>query len=647
MAYTREIELDQETEDKLCQYIIDELFTHYAERNDYVADLLRWQKEYWAKPTSEEATFPFRGAATVIVPLNAISVEAIHSKNMMTRFALPHLVSVHAVSKDWDDAAAPFERFMNRELLDVMKVRNTFGDCYLECEKYGTMVGKVGYEKMVRTSIRQIGDREEEVDVTLRDGAQFDAVPLARFLMPYTARDPQTAPWCGEEHSDTPYNVMMLESGGAFKPGTIIDGPDWETKPDQMSKLHAWINGTANLSSPLQGNEFERRQQELEHTTAMWPKRIDWQEIWLPWDVDKSGKLKEIVVCFHYESRTFMSIRYNPHSDLRRPYRIGQYFPVEHRWHGIGICKMNEQFQKEITVQHRQRIDNATIANMRMFKINKLSGYGPKEPIFPGKMWFLDDMSHIDSVQLGEIYPSSFSNEQATLIYQQQRVGVNEMNLGMPQAGTPGTATSDLARIQEGNKKTDFVYDNQTSFTEEIITDIADIIQQYGPRQVQYFDTAEHGQIVKKLLDVPQGYIRDGLLIKLKASTQKQNEMLDRQNWVQLAPMIQQYYEGMLQLAMQLGDKQLEATILMKGMGAATEVLEQVLETFDIRNIDRITVSEILEKVKNGLQGLGAGQDGSGQPAPVGPPPGMDNISKALQLAGTLGNGGPNRIQGR
>lgn len=645
MAYTREIYLDEDTQAKLSQYIVDELYTHYAERSDYVADLLRWQRDYWAKPTTEEATFPFRGAATIIVPLNAISVEAVHSRNMTTRFALPHLVSAHAVSKEWSEAAPAFERFFNRELVDVMKVRRSFNDCYLEAEKFGTMVGKVGYEKLVRTSLREIGGVEQEVDVVLRDGAQFDPVPLARFLMPFTARDPQTAPWCGEEHSETPYNVMMYESGGQFRPGTIIDGPDWEHDPAQVSVLHDWINRTMNLSSPLQGNQFERAQEELENTTAMWPKRIDWQEIWLPWDVDGSGRLKEIVVHFHYESRTFMSIRYNPYADLRRPYRLGQYFPVEHRWHGIGICKMNEQFQKEITVQHRQRIDNATIANMRMFKVNKLSGYGPKEPIFPGKMWFLDDMTHVDSMQLGEIYPSSFSNEQATLIYQQQRIGVNEMNLGMPQAGTPGTATSDLARIQEGNKKTDFIYNNFTEFTEEIITDTADIIQQYGPRQVAYFENADGGDLVRKFLTIPGSYIRDGLLIKLKPSTQQQNEILDRQNWIQLAPLIQQYYEGMLQLAMQGGNQQLEQTILLKGMSAATEALRQILETYDVRNIDRLIVEEVEETVKNGLRSIGAGQSGAGGAASPVAPAGMDNISQALSLVRSLGNGVPGRVQ--
>src|SRR5258708_25874489 len=150
MAYTREIYLSAEIESKLIQYLTDELYTHNAERTEHINDLLRWQKDYWAKPTTERATFPFTGAATLVVPLDAIAVESVHSRNMTTRFALSQLVSCHAIAPEWDDAAPAFERFFNRELLEVMKVRTAFGDCSLEATKYGTQIGKVGYEKIVK-----------------------------------------------------------------------------------------------------------------------------------------------------------------------------------------------------------------------------------------------------------------------------------------------------------------------------------------------------------------------------------------------------------------------------------------------------------------------------------------------------------------
>ncbi len=645
--YPRHIYLDETTEEALKSYIDSELLNHDAERGNHVDDLMRWQKDYWAKPASTQATFPFRGAATLVVPLSAIAVEAIHARLMTMAFGLPQVVSAHAIAGgDWDKAARPVERFMDNELLKEMKFRRSIGDCYLEAEKFGTMIGKTGYEKIIKTAVRTVGDTEQEFDVVVKDGAVFDPVPDARFLMPNSSQDPQFSPWCGEEHTRPAYNVMLMERAGMFREGTIVDKPGDENNPQNWSKLRAWVNSQANIGVSG-GERFERNQQDLEQSRPAFPNTISWVEVWLAFDIDGSGIDKEINVHYHRESRTIMAIRYNWFSDLRRPYRTNVYMPVEHRWRGIGICKMNEQFQRELTTQHRQRLDNATLANMRMIKVSKLSGYGPGEPIFPGKMWIVDDMDHIDTIQLGEIYPSSYQNEQATLIYSQQRTGVNETTLGQPQVGTPGTATSDLARIQEGNKKYDFIYGNCKDFTNEVIMDIAECIQQFGPRRISYYASAEGGNLVKEFFDLPVGLVRDGLVLQLKASGQQQNKLLDRQNWQQIAVMLQQYFQGLVELAAPLGDKQLLQTIFYKGMGAATEAMRQIFESYDITNIDRMIVRELEDKIHAGLATAigGNGTPAGGQPGGAFAPPTLDLLAAISGNNGTGGGQSANRIQ--
>jgi len=607
--YPPEIYLDPDTEERLISYIESELTSHYAERGSHVDDLMRWQKDYWATPQTKEATFPFKGAAIIIIPLSAIAVEAIHARTMTMLFGLPQFVSAHAISPAF---------------------------------------AEVGYEKTIKWVVREVAGYEEEFPITVKDGVVIDSVPEARFMMPYSSQDPQSATWCGEEHSKTTYEVMMLEEAGMFRPGTIIS-----TDPDpdvNNSKLGAWVANTTISAGTQQGGRFERNQEMLEKMTPVWPDRINWVEIWLPFDVNGSKRQREIVVHYHRESRAFMSIRNNWHSDVHRPYRHGIYFPIEHRWHGIGICKKNEQFQREVTTQHRQRLDNATLANMRMIVINKLEDYGPREPVFPGKIWFVNDIKNINTIQMGEIYPSSYQNEQATLIYSQQRTGVNETVLGMPQVGTPGTATSDLARIQEGNKKFDFIYGNFREFVEEIIVDSACIIQQFGPRRLSYFEHAENGQLVQQFFQMPAELIRDGVLITLRSAGQQQNKILDRTNWQQIAVHLQAYYQGLIQLAMPLGDQNLLRLIFIKGLGAATEGMRQILESFDTRNIDRLIVREIEEMLTNaGSQQAGA-QPGAGGGTPGGPqgalpPAGMDFLNQAFSAVAPGGNGGAGRLR--
>lgn len=599
MPYPRELVLDEYTEQRLRSYINEELTNHYAERGSYMDDLLRAQASYWAEPDRAEVMFPFRGASNIVIPLNAIAVEAIHARTMTTLFGINQFVTVKATDPDWQPISAPFERYMNHVLLHDLKARRQFNDIILELEKFGVGIGKAGYAEVVKYAIRDLGDgREEEVPVTIKRGPVLDPVSCGRYLMPFSSQDPQTAPWCGEEHTSTPYEVRMMEESGMFKKGTF-------------DKIKDWVN---TLSTGGQTDELGKNQAELEKREAIWPKTIDWVELWLSFNVDgnESGKTQEIVVLYHRDTETFLSIRYNWHTDLRRPYRKGNYMPLEHRWNGIGICKQNDMFQEEITAMHRSQLDNSTLANMRMIKVSRMSGYGPDEPIFPGKIWILDDMDYVDSVQMSEIYPSSYNSEQSTLLFSQQRTGVNEVTLGMPQVGTPGTATSDLSRIQEGNKKFGYMYGNIKEMADELVLDIACNIQQFGPRDLSYWDNMEGGSGVKEVFQLPESFIRGGVILEIKASGQQENKLVDRQNMQQVFQMYQSFIQGrigLLQMALQMGIR--EPTLfqeflhtIMTGYQGSAELMQQVFETFDIRNIERI-----LRGTTTGAQD--AGQNGA------------------------------------
>jgi hypothetical protein len=593
--YPRQLNLDDETKERLRSYLDEELLNHDAERSVFIDELIAWQEDYWAKPSEEEVTFPYKGAANLIIPLTAIAVEAVHARTMTTLFALEQFVSVKAMSDEFSEVAQPFEQFLDHELIHSMNIRERINDPLLELEKFGTGVGKSGYEKIIRTAVRTnaLGE-DEEFKVVTKQGATIDGVSLSRFLLPFYARTAQDAPWCGEQHSQTPYYVRGLAEAGMFY-------------KDTLEKLEPWLNATANQDSPFSERKFERNQEELENRKPVWPKRLDWVEIWLAFDVDNSGVEKEIVVHYHRESHTFMSIRYNWHNDLHRPYRKGNYIPVEYRWTGVGICKQNEHFQAEVTAQHRQRLDNATLANVRMIKIHKLAGFGPKEPLFPGKMWFVDNMEDIETLQLGEIYPSAYNNEQATLQYSYQRTGVNEVTLGMPQVGTPGTATSDLARIQEGNKKFDYTYGNAKRLVAELVLDAACNIQQFGPKNLSYYTFNRDAEKIRQTLTLPPDLLRDCIILDINAAGQRDNKLVDRQNWQLVSQMITQYYTGMIQLAATV-DPNLVALISQNGLTAGTEAMKQILQSFDIRNVDRITIEALLRQYNESIARAGAAQ---------------------------------------
>jgi hypothetical protein len=224
---------------------------------------------------------------------------------------------------------------------------------------------------------------------------------------------------------------------------------------------------------------------------------------------------------------------------------------------------------------------------------------------------------------MSEVYESSFQNEQSSLIYSQQRTGVNEVTLGMPQVGTPGTATSDLTRVQEGSRKFDYCYANlKDGLINPVIMDIACNQQQFGPTQVNFFDYAENGDLAQQFFSFPNDLLREQVLIRIKSAGQQGNDLLNRQNFQQIAQMFQMYGTEILQLPIIQQNPQLSMVVQSKIAYGATELFKQILDTFNVRNIERILPLKELEVlIQNATNPQSAGTGTAQIPATAGSSP--------------------------
>lgn len=619
--FPRNIRLDRDTKDRLVSYLDTEIQNHRAERSTWVSDLENWQIDYWAKPAEEIKTFPFKGACNIVIPLTAIAVEAVHAREMTTFFALNQFVTLK-LPEQFEQFTNGLERAIDKILLDDVDIYSFADQTLLENKKLGSAIGKSGYQKIIKRAVRTVGDVEQTFEVVTKQGPTLDGVRLAAFIMPFTCIDPQTAPWCGEEHIKSPYDIKLMSESGFFYE---------ETYDEYLQYINQ--GQSVNISS----YSYDQTVKDLQDQTPIrLPREVAWHEIWLGFDVDGDGYDEEIVVHYHWPSQTFFSIRYNWHDDLRRPYEILNYFPMEYRWAGLGIGKQNEQLQMEVTTQHRQRIDNATLANMRMYKVKDGNGYGPNEPVFPGKLWIVDEMDDVQELVMTEVYPSSYNNEQQAAIWSNQRTGVSELTLGMPQVGTPGTATGDLSRVQEANRKYDYTHGKSKRFLLCNARNALLEAAQFGFRDASMFSFIPNGDMVQQMLTMPADNIKQIIFSGLDLAGQNSNKLIDRNTWTQLAGITQQYYQGMIQLAMMMGNQQLVGMIGMKALVAATEVYKQILEAYDVRSIDKIALTNLI----NGLTNVQPnGIPGSGSPL-IGPPQGMGGNPPINQQAGGAGRGG-------
>lgn len=604
--WPRMLVLEEEVENRLKMWIDSELEGFFQERQPLLEDWKRWQALYWAEPEKKVRNFPFKKAANIVVPLAAIAVEAIHARLMNTLFSVEPFWSIRPRSKEWVSAAKPFEKYLQSEV-ESGETLDMYGFCneaLLELTKLGTCVGKSGYEKDIRKSFRQVGDDEEPVYFVAKNGAILERVPLANYIQRFAELDPQTSPLVGEEHEVGWGQMKRFAQNGRMIPEAV----------DAVKTFWTHAHQADDTGS---GAELQQEVDKLAKTEPQWTEKFRFVELWLTFDVNEDGEDEEIVVDYHRGAREILSVRYNWNDDLHRPYRVSSFQNVEGIWPGIGVCKMVEQQQAEATTIHRQRLDNATLANISNIALQKDSGYGMDEPVFPGKIWFLDDPQRdISEFKLSDVYPSSYANEESVVRYFEKRSGVNEVILGIPQQGTPGTATSDLTRLAEGNKRFDLVLKNVRRWLSSIGYDVIMNYQQFGNQQVHWLVLGDDGEWVDHVLNMPSVLVKRGAMIDLTVTDSITNREVEQQQWLGLFQVITNYYDRVLQLAQILaegtGNAEMFIGIAQRALMSSDEAMRRLLETFNIPDADRFSlVEETPENVGQGNQGQG-GVEGNG-----------------------------------
>lgn len=628
--WPRMLVLSEDVRERLTMWLEDEIQKCLSERDALVADWERWQEDYWATPREAVKNFPFERAANIVIPLTAIAVEAVYARLLNTIFSVKPFWSIRPRSLPWADAAPFVEKWLQTEVENVnsLDMYGVASHALMEFTKLGTGVLKTGYEREVRKSLIERAGREEELWTEVRNGASVHYVPLANFLIRLSETDTQSAPWVGEHHEFSWTQLKRMALSGRMD-------------PDELEKVKAhWRSVRAGETGS--SASYQDKLDELANAEPLWNEKFGIEEIWCAFDVDGDNIDEEIVIDFHRPSRAILSIRYNWYQDLHRPYRVGQFIPVEGRLFGIGIGKQNEQFQEEITTIHRQRLDNATLANMRMLKVKRGLGYGPGEPIFPGKMWFVNDFRDIEPFQMSEVYPSSFANEQSAQFWSDKRTGVNDVMLGVPQQGTPGTATDMLTRLAEGNKKFDMVLKNVRRWFGLVGQDVLANFQQFGNQERHWLTEGEKGALVEQVLRMPQQLVSQGAIVELTVTDSITNRQVEQQQWMGLFQLITQYYHQVITLSQILQNPEITARLAERALSASDFAAKRLFESFAIVDYEPLLL--LAEERENG--GVSATQPVTG---PTGGPPanngnagleGIPEIAGLLRSTGVGSNGG-------
>ncbi len=66
--WPRMLNLDEETEGRLIEWLATEIEYAWTEREPLLDDWEQWQTDYWAEPETKQKDFPFTKAANIVIP---------------------------------------------------------------------------------------------------------------------------------------------------------------------------------------------------------------------------------------------------------------------------------------------------------------------------------------------------------------------------------------------------------------------------------------------------------------------------------------------------------------------------------------------------------------------------------------------------
>lgn len=528
-----EIEMEEAQEKRLVQYLISELSSAQSERWEFIRDFARWRAKYRTKFPEFPKDWPLANSSQITIPIIRTAVQTLTSRVYQTVMAAEPLHAIRTKNDEFEDFVVDYEEFLgiyNTEKIDMEDVLDTV---VTEAIKLGTAVVEVTTKKDKRAvmtydpTTRQYKKQVKE----LYNGPCVHHFPIEDFWSRTGWQDVQKMPWCGKEIRVTWSTIKDMARSG-------------ELDAEKIDKVWRLPENPGDKTEALKvAEELENREP------------YDWQEyrlfeLSLRWDMDGDGLDEEVILYFHWESRTILRKKFNTFRNGRRPWVIFRYIRVEHRLYGEGMAEILEHLQEEISTIHNQRIDNATVANLQIILVKKLiRGLSPGDRLWSGKI-VKADPEDVGTLRMGEIYPSTTANEQIAKSYAQEISGIGDSATGAAQPVTRTTATAQLSLLEEMNRRFDKPIKSFRKAIKEVGVQITDLFVDYGTAgYARDYLGDERGANVEKFLADPRTFSPGNASVTIISTKSSVNREVEFQSAIAVMNLCVQTGQQMLELA--------------------------------------------------------------------------------------------------
>ncbi len=621
------VRVKPEVEKKVLEWVCDQITIALQDRQ---AEEFRWQKwiRQYEEILPEKKDFPWKNASNISLPVSAIAVETIHSREVNTLLSIHPYMQIRPKKKNVDkESCASLERFLEQIFLNVVDLYDVGAQWLLEKNKMGTSFAKAYWKYEKKKSGRTKEGQARFIEI---DDVAVDIISLEDLIFPTNAVDLQTCAFVAHRIKPIWNSLKAREKMGIYRNVDRL-----KDKPD------------ATTVDPDTGSDITNtKEQEVEQKQRTRPEALNeftCYEVYFDYDIDGDGFAEPTVMTIHKELRVILRWIHFPYNHGRRPFVRNVYQQRVKRIHGKGICEQSEHLSDAINTCFNQSIDNMTIANVKCFKGRR----GAKKDvgqIYPGKIFWLDDPTDLEEFQLGEVHQSNFVLHSLLRDYHERRTKVTDYTLGK-ESGTMksrATATGTLALLQESGRHFDLVINNSRKAFSELAYQIIELYAQYRPEKVFEVDGGD-GKMDSVFLPSIEN-LREDYNFTCTATSMTVNKEIEKQSNLLLLQQLGQIFSQMIQLIstclapqVQMPDE-LKSFVfgVIRSYYTMAKDLVRSFEKIDINNYVPELPDIIKEaygqgnKVTNFMEQLGGligGQQGGGGPTAQGliPMQGMGN----------------------
>jgi hypothetical protein len=584
----------------------------------------RWKhaiEDWRAKLPDGTLEFPFVGASNVIFPLTAIHSDPVYSDFMATFHASPHFWNTSPRNESNIEKANSLREALRYINEDFLKLRDVNRVGFL----YNVVLGSAVYKDhwMDKSHMKMSYDPTGKARLVAKKVSRpaIQHVPLQHFYFPANAvsLDPDhpvaPAQWCAQKFWLTKAQIKAK----VVEDGDLLPGYD-------KKEVDHVFNFDRTKEEPT--DEVIQDEGDLNPFEDL---KIDLFEVWVRYDADGDGIEEDIVVIYHEPTMSILRATYNPFRHGQRPFEILNYLPTFGPY-GMGVAEVNQWAQYTLTKMLNAQVDNALLANTRMFGFPSGSNILPDEPIYPGRQFALGPNEQIQEIRLSDTYPSLPQSMFSFLQWAEQRTGVSELRqgniTGLPDR-TP--ASTVLSILREGNKRFDMIISNMREpFTRmglRLIQNFAQFAKDTPAEQewMNYFISVmgeEQALQIFEIIQLSPEEIQREFGITTSATSALANQEVEKQSFVAVLQLVSQIYPQLLQTA-QLIDQLPPGTTshetAVSSYVGGIELLQRLLERFEIQNPEMYIPNMQVALQSQMQQGAGMAPPGAG--GPVSPLP--------------------------